>query len=278
MGTRSVSHFIITRFNLRAPGEAGALQIDERYLGERMELFERFCVPTVRSQTRQDFKWLVLFAADTPAPFKARIERLAEWPPFVPVYIAPGTEHVGRLVVAPYLDDSPRTLITTRLDNDDGLCRSYVEDIRRHADVQERTVLQFPRGFVWHRGRIYLDRQDHNAFSTLVEPLENGAHSPYLTIYKGSHSELHRLGRVVNVDDEPGWLQVIHGGNAENFVRGSRRPIGELRRRFDVVLPTAVDDETGAEIYLDRARVLATSTSTRLFRSLKSRLARARSR
>jgi hypothetical protein len=82
---------------------------------------------------------------------------------------------------------------------------------------------------------------------------------------------------VVDVGGEPGWLQVIHGGNAENFVRGSRRPIGELAQRFDVALPEAVGDETSAGIYLDRARVLAASTSTRLIRSLKSRLARPRS-
>jgi len=277
MGTNLVRHFIITRFNLRAPGPTGALQVDERYLDARMELFERFCLPSVRSQTRQDFKWLVLFAEDTPATFRARIERLAEWPVFVPVYISAGTEHVGRLVVAPHLDGSPQTLVTTRLDNDDGLCRTYVEDIRRHVDVRERTVLQFPRGYVWHRGRIYLDRQEHNAFATLVEPLARGADSQYVTIYKGSHSDLDRLGPVIDVGDEPGWLQVIHGGNAENFVRGSRRPIGELARRFDIALPDAADDETSAGIYLDRARVLATSTSTRLIRSLKSRLARARS-
>src|SRR5690349_13551625 len=180
-----------------------------------MALFERFCLPTVRGQTRQDFKWLVLFAADTPRTFKAKIERLAEWPNFVPVYLAAGTEHVGRLVVAPYLDGSPQTLITTRLDNDDGLCRTYVEEMRRFAGVSARTVLQFPNGYVWNRGRIYLDRQEHNAFATLVEPLAGGAGSEYVTIYKGSHSDLHRLGPVVDVGDAPGWLQVVHGSNVE---------------------------------------------------------------
>ena len=265
MGTKRVRHFIITRFNLRE-SPSSTLQIDERYLAGRMDHFERFCLPSVRSQTVQDFKWLVLLDAHTPQVIKARIERHAQWSQLVPVYLPPGIEHVGRLVVAPYLDGSPQTLITTRLDNDDGLCRTSIEDVRRFENVAERTVLQFPVGYVWHRGRIYLDRQERNAFSTLVEPLDRGSDTEYLTIYKGSHSDIHQLGRVVDVADEPAWLQVIHNSNVENYVRGIRHRIGELSGRFDVAIPGPSADESSAEIYFDRVRTLATSTSKRLLR------------
>lgn len=270
MAMRRVMHFIITRFNVRESRQTGALQVDAQYLGARMTLFERFCLPSVRSQTRQDFKWLVLFDVDTPEIVKARIERHGQWPNLVPVYVPAGTSHVAQRVVAPYLDASPQTLITTRLDNDDALCRTYVEDVRRHEGADKRTVLQFPMGYVWNRGRIYLDRQERNAFLTLVEPLACGAGSEYLTIYKGSHSDIHRVGPVVDVAHEPGWLQVIHDSNVENYVRGSRQHIGKLSGRFDVVADIAAR-ETSAEIYLDRAWTLASSTGRRLLRHLESR-------
>jgi N-acetylglucosaminyl-diphospho-decaprenol L-rhamnosyltransferase len=275
MRSQPIRHFIITRFNLRAPDASGDRQIDRQYLSERLDLFERFCLPTVRGQTRQDFIWLVLFDRDTPADIKQRIERHKGWPNFVPVYLPAGSEHVGRLVVTPYLDKAPQTLITTRLDNDDGLCRTYVEEIRRYQGASERLVLQCPVGYVWHRGRIYLDRQEHNAFTTLIEPLEHGVESEYVTIYKGSHSDIHRLGRVVDVTQEPAWLQVIHDTNVENYVRGKRQRIGELSARFDVDAGTG-QDEGAAEIYLDRLRTLATSTATRLKRAFKYRIDRLR--
>jgi hypothetical protein len=270
-----VRHFIITRFNLRGNEDtpSSARMIDEAYLGQRLELFERFCLPTVRSQTEQDFKWLVLFADETPEPVKARVARYAaDWPNLVPVYLPRGTGSVGPLVVRPYLDAGPQTLITTRLDNDDGLARDYVAKVQRQALTGERLVLQFRAGYVWHNDRIYLDRQEHNAFTTLVEPLPQGNASEFNTIYKGSHSDIERLGRLVDVDDEPSWLQVIHGTNLENYVRGSRQRIECLQRHFAVEMPAAARHESGLEIGLDRIRTFATSTATRAARSIKYRL------
>ena len=271
----TLRHFIITRFNLRGNEDtpSSAKMIDQAYLAQRLELFERFCLPTVRSQTEQDFKWLVLFADETPEPVKARVAKYAaDWPNLVPVYLPRGTGSVGPLVVRPYLDGSPQTLITTRLDNDDGLARDYVAKVQRHGATQERLVLQFPAGYVWHEDRIYLDRQEHNAFTTLVEPLPQGDASEFNTIYKGSHSDIERLGRLINVDDEPAWLQVIHGTNLENYVRGSRQRIDRLQRHFAVEMPATARPESGFEIGLDRIRTFATSTATRAARSIKYRL------
>jgi len=270
-----VRHFIITRFNLRGIEDtpSSARMIDEAYLAQRLELFERFCLPTVRSQTEQDFKWLVLFADETPEPVQARVAKYAaDWPNLVPVYLPRGTGSVGPLVVRPWLDASPQTLLTTRLDNDDGLARDYVAKVQRHGATGERLVLQFPAGYVWHNDRIYLDRQLHNAFTTLVEPLAQGNASEFNTIYKGSHSDIERLGRLVDVDDEPSWLQVIHGTNLENYVRGSRQRIECLQRHFAVEVPTSARHESGLEIGLDRIRTFATSTATRAARSIKYRL------
>lgn len=273
--TGPVRHFIITRFNLRGNEDtpSSAKMIDAAYLAQRLELFERFCLPTVRSQTQQDFKWLVLFADETPEPVKARVAAYAAaWPNLVPLYLPRGTGSVGPLVVRPFLDAAPQTLITTRLDNDDGLARDYVAKVQRHATTGERLVLQFPAGYVWHNDRIYLDRQDHNAFTTLVEPLPQGNASEFNTIYKGSHSDIARLGRVVDVDDEPSWLQVIHDSNLENYVRGRRERIDSLQVHFAVAGPASGRRETQLEIVLDRIRTFATSTATRAARSVKYRL------
>lgn len=75
-------HFILTRFNLPIfqpkVGEKKVSHLDEEYLNYRFDLFERFCLPSVKGQTCQDFRWFVLFDAATPAVFRKRIGSLQE--------------------------------------------------------------------------------------------------------------------------------------------------------------------------------------------------------
>ncbi len=251
---RSVRHFIITRFNLRAPGAAARLSLDRDWLSRRFALFERFCLPTVVNQTNQDFRWLVLFDAETPELFRARMRDYERWTKFIPVFLPAGTEQVGRKVVLDQLETLPDLLVTTRLDNDDGLCQTFVADLRKCVDVTTPTILEFPVGYVWHRNRIYLDRQPHNPFTTLIEPLDADQGREFTTIYRGSHSDISRLGRVVEVTQRPSWIQVIHGGNLENRLRGVRRPIQELSDRFDIDYSEAADRENRLLRSLDTIR------------------------
>ena len=85
-------HFIVTRFNLpifqpKFGGEAVS-RLDEGYLSYRFGLFERFCLPSIKGQTCQDFHWLVLFDSQTPDSFKERAMELGrEYSRFVPVFL-----------------------------------------------------------------------------------------------------------------------------------------------------------------------------------------------
>lgn len=231
---RSIQHFIITRFNLRSLDPESGICLDPTWLSQRFDLFERFCYPTVQTQSEQDFTWLVLFDESTPQPFRARIEQLADWPGFQAVFLPPGSRDVGRQVVGERLGTSvtPDILITTRLDNDDGLHRDFVAQVQQYSDVNVPTVLEFPNGYVWWRDRIYRDRQPSNPFTSLVEPLDRMAGRPYSTVYRGSHSDISRLGTVVVVSQRPFWVQVVHGGNLENRVRGVRVPLTALGNDF----------------------------------------------
>ena len=72
------SHFLITRFNLNRTA---------RWLEHRFEVFERYCLPSVAAQTATDFRWLCLFDAATPEPYRRRIASYrAVCPRFEAVY------------------------------------------------------------------------------------------------------------------------------------------------------------------------------------------------
>lgn len=250
----TLAHFVVTRFNLRAAAATGDYQIDEEWLTNRLDLFEKFCFPTVAGQSVQDFKWLVLFDSETPPRIRERIAKLQQWPNFIPKFVPPATEHSCRMSVTERLDTVPDLLVTTRLDNDDGICRTFIEQIRSRLEgITAATVLEFPVGYVWHKNRLYIDRQPHNPFTTLVEPCNGSRDYRIRTIYSGSHTDVGNLGQVVVVSEEPAWIQVIHGGNLENRPRGVRCPIAGIAKNFDIRAESLPTRDQSLEYYLDKA-------------------------
>ena len=121
-------------------------------------------------QSNQDFRWLVLFDIHTPANFRIRIQEYSRWPNFAPVYLEKyNLERVRERILS--MIKIPGYLITTRLDNDDALCRNFVEIVQSNFFGQDFEFLNLQHGYVWHRNRIYLRRLPSNPFISLVERL-----------------------------------------------------------------------------------------------------------
>lgn len=64
-----IRHFILTRFNLRLWTKDKKQQPTRtsEWLEKRFQLFETFCLPSIKSQSVKNFKWIVLFDESTPA-------------------------------------------------------------------------------------------------------------------------------------------------------------------------------------------------------------------
>ena len=266
-------HYIITRFNLRATPDSAGKQLDEDWLRYRFDLFDKFCFPTVKNQTEQDFKWLVLFDIDTQKTIKDRLERIhRDWQNFVPVFFPPGTDATARKAVMSHMTSLPDMLITTRLDNDDALHRNFIERIRECSQVDGTTVLEFPVGYVCHKNRIYLDRQKSNPFTSLVERVDTSKDQPFTTIYSGSHLAIDKLGRVLVVTEEPSWIQVVHGDNVANKPRGIRCKATALAEHFDIDHSQIKSNEDPVEFYWDKGMSMIRKTINNAKRSVKQGL------
>jgi hypothetical protein len=262
-----VAHFIVTRFNVRERS-SDTIALDPEWLNGRFELFERFCLPTVRSQTEQAFRWLVLFDSDTPLDARERIARYQQWPNFVPLFLPPAVAGGARKAIISQLSETPDVLLTTRLDSDDGICRTFVEQLRQRATVREPTVLDFPIGYILHRDRTYRYRFPLNAFATLAEPVTASGLSGFRTVYTGSHVDLGHLGRIVEVTQKPSWLQVVHGGNLENRARGVREPRAHLRESFDLGRTLTFAPENALTLQVDRLYTLSLTVGYNIARSV----------
>ena len=71
-----MEHYILTRFNLclwTKDKKSNETRTD-KWLKQRFELFERYCLPSIIHQTSKSFKWIVLFDATTPQYYKQKIK------------------------------------------------------------------------------------------------------------------------------------------------------------------------------------------------------------
>jgi len=220
-------HFILTRFNVPwmtinddAPGSV--------WLRHRFDLFDRFCYPSLKGQTNQNFTWLVFFDAGTPRVYWKYIDDYAKWEKFNAVFIEGYSLTRVKKEIDKHLGDS-NFVITTRIDNDDAICRRFVETVQHNFNEQTFELINFPNGFVWHEGRTYRSRQMSNPFMSLIESAQM-----YETVWCRSHLELRELAEIKQIESPPAWLQVIHEMNVCNEVQGVLQPRLNLSSTFAI--------------------------------------------
>lgn len=226
-------HTLISRFNLATPGREVGFRTRPGWLEERYALFERYCLPSVAAQTCQDFDWIVFFDDQTPDWARERNARLQAVRPFhalyTPLFDNHGWARAVRTVAGPPVPG--RLLLTSNLDNDDALGFDYVERVQRAALAHAngtRFAINVPDGYVLADRAIYAHRHLQNAFTNLVEP-DDEAFATTMTI---RHMELSDHVPVLQAHGAAGWLQVVHGGNVSNRIRGRRVGGEEARRQF----------------------------------------------
>jgi hypothetical protein len=238
-------HVILTRFNLATPGRESAIRNQPGWLAGRFELFERYCLPTLAAQkgvSAGGFRWIVYFDDGTPEPFRARIEAcrgVADFHPFfTPIFPGEQWGISARAVLAAEGRAAP-WLLSTRLDNDDGLAVDFVGRVQAAvaAAPPRRAAFNLTNGYVFDGRRAYAHAHPSNAFASLLEPWETAR-----TVSDVQHMDLAAAGPVVQVGGPGGWLQVVHGGNVSNKIRGRRVPPAELAGRF----PASIELGAGA--------------------------------
>jgi len=209
---------------------------------QRLDIFERSCVPSVINQTIQDFTWVVFVDPKTPDRFFARFTKIQEavMPIKMVVLPCPAWHNRGlfsyRKLLAEYisLHILPKTtrVLTTRLDNDDLLERDFMKMVQRAAraidlsSVSVRPIVYSWGYFLRVPGNsLRLRKYVRNQFPSVVEGVREGA--MVQTIWAVQHAEVSRLGPVIALGSEesPGWITLIHGNkkmtsNAGNVMCG----------------------------------------------------------
>lgn len=227
-------HFLITRFNVLPEFDIiNEGSWDREWLTHRFNLFEKFCYPSVFNQSNQNFKWIVFFHSKTPEEFKHKINEYAKWENFIPVYLDDRyTIEKNKLAILENLSSQPKYLITSRLDSDDAISRNYIEIIQNDFAEQEFEFLNFSYGYVLNGNKLYIFKYLQNPFVSLVERVNTLSTNGFKSVLCADHTELYSHGKVKQIKTETGWMQIIHGKNNNNRVRGIRQSITKLDNHF----------------------------------------------
>lgn len=212
---RPVDHVLLTRFNLPSGGVERSIREQEGWLTNRLELFERYCVPSVSGQSNRSFSWIIYFDPESPGWLKERVQEHAAAGLFTPIYRPAVAREQLLDDIRSVASGHGSTLLTTNLDNDDALAADFVERIQALPQVRERTAVFFTTGLIKGPSGVYRRLDRDNAFCSVVESWDAPA-----TCWADWHVLLRRSMPVIELSGQPAWLQVVHGENVSNRVRG----------------------------------------------------------
>jgi hypothetical protein len=242
----NLDHVLLTRFNLPTDGVEGLIRAQEGWLRERVALFESYCAPSVFGQTCQNFRWIIYFDPDSPEWLKDWISENAP-ERFTPVFRCSVSSDDVVTDIKALLGCGNSILVTSSIDNDDAVALDFVERVQGAASAIERTAIYVTYGLIKKGSRIYLRRDARNAFCSVVESWESPS-----TCWCDWHNLLGNRMKVLQLAEDPGWLQVVHGRNVSNRVRGRLVSPSQYVRLF----PGLLDDVVPVPLWTQASDVI----------------------
>ena len=242
----TIDHVLLTRFNLPSKGPESLIRAQEGWLQRRVELFQRYTIPSVAAQTVSGFHWIVYFDPESPPWLLERLAPQAEAGAFTPVFREEATWREVGADARQLTGARGELLITTNLDNDDALATDFLERIQQLAKPGETRAVFLERGLITSGERTYLRRDLDNAFCSVAEPWS----AEPATAWRDWHIMLRNHMPVCSHAGGPAWLQVVHGENVSNRVRGHLTD----PTRYRALFPGLIDNlprPRGGEVAVD---------------------------
>lgn len=224
MDNNELQHFILTRFNLLLwnKDKRGKPVRTIKWLEHRFNIFEKYCLPSIKGQVCKNFEWIVLFDSSTPERFKKRIEEYKEeCPQLVPVYVEPKN---GRFFAEIFRREvskrvHARRVVTTYLDNDDAISIYLIEDLQQRTSLlEDGTFIYYSDGYQYYTDSKYV-MMIHYPRNHFVSVVENGNPLSLKTIYGyGSHYYINKINgaKIQYICNQPMWCENIHEKNMGN--------------------------------------------------------------
>lgn len=196
----------------------------------RLAISRATCIPSLKEQTQKPVIHVVVNAADPLLD-----ERKA-------AFLQTGCEvkFIERDRWKLYAEDWELPAIrrvTSRVDDDDILCRQFIEMVNKAAPASGDYAITWPTGYVYWRGQFYTLTHPGNQFVSLV--------SSSFDPHQIGHWEFHKSWKTKVVTDAPGWIWVRHGDTSSSTLEKYRTRLVRNPNLKDMPIDvTAVDMAT----------------------------------
>jgi hypothetical protein len=222
------THYLITRFNVPVKNwthdKQGNLVGHDSWMDHRLALFSRYCVPTVRHQRQPNFTWIIYLDPNTDNRYQQSIQTILHHVPQASLRYASDMEEL-LTDLRKVISESPADyVITSRLDNDDGLGKAYVQIVQEAFQSQHNCLINLDHGVVYDiRNRVLTElRQARtNHFTSLIEKRAEGGEN--LTVLGFPHTHPPRECVIMNLSAPYTWFKTIHERNLVSRTKG--RPV-----------------------------------------------------
>lgn len=242
--TIQVDHMLLTRFNLPSAGVESTFRARDGWLKGRVELFERYCLPSVQAQTNRSFSWIIYFDPQSPPWLRSWIDdrHVGMFTPIFRSQVSPDDLKSDTDMAFP---NKSRELITTNLDNDDGLAFDFIDRLQALTPPRPRVAIYLSQGLIMRSDELYLRTDRENAFCSVRESWDEP-----VTCWSDWHNRLSLSMPSLVVRGQPAWLQVVHDDNVSNRVRGRLVSPSPYRRNF--IGLQALPEPTTRSLWVDR--------------------------
>lgn len=189
-----MKHFLITRFNY----------FDSyKFMEQRLWLFNKFTRPSIEAQTSKNFEWLFLGHPPLNIPIEG-----VEYSFFGCSKGITGVEYLNYIKETTKEED---LVLMTRLDNDDMLMPTYIEDMQKEATRPNHIYEFMGYRIDLRNGAFYIDTRHSptvtSPFTTLVSTPSN-----LQSIYAHNHSHMWKFYKL-HMLEKRNWVQIIHKNN-----------------------------------------------------------------
>jgi len=202
-------HIIITRFSYRFKKDMPIGELfSHKRLQRRFQLFETFCLPSVLSQVNPNFYWIIIIDAELPTEYVDRLwKSIAKFygsnkyskfgPRQIFVHRWDWTCTLTELTwIEKYIQFHKRYLITTRLDDDDSICREFTNIMAqylRENKIRGLKLLSLSNGYYWYnqpKVAYGIFKQTNKPWIAIGLSLITERSKFPMTVYFGNHTKL----------------------------------------------------------------------------------------
>ena len=201
-----LTHYIITRFSILDPKfkgfkltrefsgkEVGTILFSKERLDFKFLVFDKITYPSIINQTYKNYIWLIYTSIKLPQKYKERLEKYAN--ETIKIIYVSGFEEFNNHKRSIF--ENKKDFTSLRLDDDDGLCPTFLEKINSYED-QYGKILTAPHGvkFRVHENTIVFGKVLRELYAA------QGLTAIGFDIFEaGNHTTVNERFEIITVND-----------------------------------------------------------------------------